>query len=65
MNAPCKDCERRTVHPNCHATCEQYKAYAEERNVIRSKYLEGRIYKDFLDDKIERLRKKKHWRSNV
>ena len=32
MKSPCKGCERRTVHPNCHGTCEEYKAYATQQN---------------------------------
>ena len=36
--APCKNCERRTIHPNCHATCEQYANFINEhRKYQRSK----------------------------
>ena len=33
MNAPCKNCEDR--HTGCHAECEKYKAFAEEREKHR------------------------------
>ena len=28
--APCKNCESRTIHPNCHANCERYKEFVNE-----------------------------------
>ena len=28
--APCKGCESRTIHPNCHANCERYKEFVNE-----------------------------------
>ena len=28
--APCKDCPDRTIEPNCHNTCEKYKAWKAE-----------------------------------
>ena len=34
MKAPCLGCDHRTVHPNCHMTCEVYKAYDAERKEI-------------------------------
>lgn len=32
MNAPCKDCKER--HELCHAQCERYKQYSDERQRI-------------------------------
>ena len=37
MILPCHECERRTVHPNCHANCHAYLAYSLERQRIRQK----------------------------
>ena len=33
MTAPCKDCNDR--HTGCHAECEKYKRFAEEREYNR------------------------------
>ena len=38
MNAPCKDCERRTL--GCHSTCEEYKAYDAKNAERRDKNFE-------------------------
>ena len=27
--APCKNCQERTIEPNCHSTCEKYLKYVE------------------------------------
>lgn len=35
---PCKNCERRRAHPNCHATCQPYKDFVNSR----TEYLEMR-----------------------
>nr|DAG21266.1 MAG TPA: hypothetical protein [Caudoviricetes sp.] len=32
-NAPCRDCASREV--GCHAGCERYKAYADQRERVR------------------------------
>lgn len=62
MVAPCQGCERRTVHPNCHASCQEYLAYNLERQKIR-----GKRYEDFQSatvrkDQILKLSKAKHER---
>lgn len=62
MMPPCKGCERRTVHPNCHATCKEYSAFNIERQKIRN-----RRYDDFQSatarkDQILKLSKAKHER---
>lgn len=32
VDNPCRrDCPRRSAEPNCHAYCEEYKAFAESR----------------------------------
>ena len=28
---PCKDCPRRTAHPNCHDRCEDYRQWKAEQ----------------------------------
>lgn len=44
MNPPCQGCERRTVRPNCHATCKEYAEFVNERN----KYHENRRKDDVI-----------------
>lgn len=39
-DAPCKDCPNRT--PCCHAVCERYKKYSDERNQFNSDRLARR-----------------------
>lgn len=39
MNAPCLNCERRTL--GCHSTCEEYKKYDAENIKDRKKNLEN------------------------
>lgn len=41
MDAPCKDCPDRVV--GCHATCERYIAYDEQRKAIRAQKLMAQI----------------------
>lgn len=35
MKAPCRGCDKR--HPSCHADCEAYLSYRNEREEIREK----------------------------
>lgn len=43
MICPCKGCTRRTAAPNCHAACDEYQAYAKEREIIRTRRQLDRI----------------------
>jgi len=62
MVAPCQGCERRTVHPNCHATCDQYLAYNLERQQIRAKHHEFVEEGNARKEQIIKLAKIKHVR---
>ena len=57
MTAPCKNCERRTIHPNCHATCEEYKRFSQERRTISARRLDESMKMDVYFDKVNRLTK--------
>lgn len=35
--SPCKDCEDRSVSPNCHTNCTAYKRWCSERQKARSR----------------------------
>jgi len=57
--APCKNCERRTVKPNCHAKCQEYKDYVIERQQMYKKRAEESEIYEALADKAYRLIKKR------
>lgn len=42
-DSPCKDCEDRTVQPNCHTTCIAYKRYRAERERVNGMHREFMI----------------------
>ena len=58
---PCLGCYDRTV--GCHSSCEKYKIYlkeSEERKKAIKKFLQkDTSYRDYNDDKIARLLKRK------
>ena len=59
----CKDCPDRTAVPNCHTTCEGYKAQQEKWATIRenrNKYQEERGFHFALTEKLttQSLKKK-------
>lgn len=60
MVAPCQGCERRTVHPNCHATCQEYLAYNLERQRIRAKHHEFVEEGNARKEQIQRMIKLSH-----
>ena len=52
---PCKNCERRRAHPNCHATCQPYKDYVNSR----TEYLEKRRKQNVIYEYITEKKKKR------
>lgn len=56
MICPCYECTRRTAVPNCHATCEPYKEFAEYRQKIRDARL---LERQGDDAKIRTIFKRK------
>ena len=50
--SPCKGCPDRTVEPNCHMTCDKYRAYQAARrgelDTMSTKKQGDRIAKDFV-----------------
>ena len=60
MNAPCKDCEKR--HPNCHAHCEEYQAFAAwNAKRLEETRRESDFY-GYKKDSVIRVLKKTKWR---
>ncbi len=60
-NPGCKGCTERyvTEHSNCHATCERYLKWQEERKAqLEAKYRDNMIIDTVLDMKIKLKRKK-------
>ena len=60
-NPGCKGCTERyvTEHSNCHATCERYLKWREERQAqLEAKYRDNMIIDTVLDMKIKLKRKK-------
>lgn len=43
---PCKDCQDRTVVPNCHMSCKAYQRFAVEREKIRLERARNRVIED-------------------
>ena len=56
---PCKDCERRTVRPNCHATCAEYKEFVECRNNVNTKRREDGNYYDYIKKRVQKDARKR------
>ena len=42
-DSPCRGCEDRTVVPNCHTNCIEYKRYCAERERVRERHREFMI----------------------
>ena len=57
MTAPCKNCERRTVRPNCHATCKEYTEFVKQRNKYNSQKLEHSRLLDYIAEKNKKVKK--------
>lgn len=56
MNPPCQGCERRTVRPNCHATCKEYTEFVKERNKCHENRRKDDVILNYVKDrhKIQR-----------
>lgn len=52
--APCKNCERRVAHPNCHSTCQEYKDFVNDR----AKYYEHRKERSIIAEYVKQKNKK-------
>ena len=46
--SPCKGCLRRTVRPNCHATCDAYADFVNEQNRVRDERKRNSIIVDYI-----------------
>lgn len=57
-NSPCKGCERRTARPNCHATCEEYKDFVNERHHYNEERRKQSVIAEYIKSRHERLDKK-------
>ncbi len=40
---PCKGCKRRTVNPNCHDACKDYKRYKKQCEEVAKRYRLDRL----------------------
>ena len=56
---PCIDCERRVAHPNCHATCEEYKGYVIERNEMNARRRADGEFYDYVKKHLRKIEKKR------
>lgn len=48
---PCKNCERRRAHPNCHADCQQYKDYVNSRTEYLEKRRKQSVIYEYITEK--------------
>lgn len=55
MNAPCKDCEKRTV--GCHGHCEAYQAFTAAKQEEYAKRAKMQAVNDYSDNKERQLRR--------
>ena len=55
MNCPCKNCEFR--HIKCHAECEPYKTWLEEKKTNEKPSLQNYKFTEFLMDQIEKQKR--------
>lgn len=44
----CKDCEDRTIEPNCHDTCERYLGEKAEMHRIRDKRIRAKNVDSYI-----------------
>lgn len=62
IQSPCKDCEKRRAHPNCHADCDAYVQYMNACYEARNRrYSESTLRSDRIRQ-IEKTKRKKHLR---
>lgn len=59
---PCKDCQDRTIEPNCHDTCERYKSWKEDNNAEKQRRKEMNTYTIYNHEKTERMYRKNGWK---
>lgn len=52
--APCKNCERRTVKPNCHATCQDYADFVNDREKYRADKRKNAIIAEYIKTQSKR-----------
>ncbi len=52
--APCKNCERRVAHPNCHATCQDYKDFIVERQKYREERQKQSLIAEYVKQRKEK-----------
>ena len=56
---PCKGCDDRVAEPNCHATCEKYKAWRGKLDKVNEAERQRHKNNDTMSD----AKKKAIWRS--
>lgn len=49
--APCKNCESRMIHPNCHATCEQYAEFVRNLDKYKRKLREDAVFHEYVKER--------------
>lgn len=54
LKPPCKGCERRTAHPNCHSTCQQYKDFVQDRQKYRDERRKNCLLVEYIKDASKR-----------
>lgn len=56
MIVPCKDCVDRYI--NCHSSCEKYKLWRQDMDVVRDKILDEKLKNRRIEDfKTDAIRK--------
>ena len=72
-SVPCRDCSDRVPptaeHKGCHSTCEKYKAFCKEREVIRKEWQDKNELRSYAIDKsvsvkAKTYKKKRKWGNN-
>jgi hypothetical protein len=49
--SPCKGCESRTVHPNCHAACAKYAEFINDHQKYAKQKRENEIVLGYIKER--------------
>lgn len=55
--SPCKGCLRRSVHPNCHITCDLYAEFVHYRQMYNTERQKKGLIYEYIKKKHEKKRR--------
>ena len=54
----CKGCPDRSIHPNCHTSCEGYLHRVERQEAINKKRRQEADYDNYIHDQVVNIKKR-------